>query len=146
MKYLFAADKKPPARKSYEARTGMTTRANVTMAAAAMFKPERYEDDNGNMIRVWRKEDMQRYTHSDIASTLINRVAVEPAEMLGTVPPPAIKYAITNGWLVPNESKTLYRITLKAAIDLDLPLHFRGKNNGRKIPFAAAPSSVAKKA
>jgi hypothetical protein len=64
-------------------------------------------------------------------------VAVEPNEMLGTVPP--VRHQIRGhqrrGWLLPNESKTLYRVTLKGTIDLNLPMHFRGKLNGRKIAF-----------
>ena len=56
--------------------------------------------------------------------------------MLGTVPPSAIKYAVTKGWLVPNACKSLYRVTLKGAIELDLPLRFKGgDHHGRKIPF-----------
>jgi len=123
----------------------MSSRASVTLAAAVVLKPETFEDDNGNTIRVWKSSEMSSYSNSDIASTLVNRVAVEPNEMLGTVPPSAIKYCVTKGWLIPNADKTLYRITLKGAIDLDLPLYFKGKFNGRKIPFAAAPSASASK-
>jgi hypothetical protein len=54
----------------------------------------------------------------------------------GTVPPSAIKYCVSKGWLLTNESKTLYRVTLKAAIELNPPLHFKGINGGRKIPSA----------
>ena len=145
MKYLFACDRKTRARKSYSDRTGMSSRASVILAAAVITKPEMFEDDNGNTIRVWKSSEMSSYSNADIASTLVNRVAIEPGEMLGTVPPSAIKYCVTKGWLVPNADKTLYRVTLKGAIDLDLPLHFKGKFNGRKIPFAAAPSANAGK-
>jgi hypothetical protein len=56
--------------------------------------------------------------------------------MLGTVPPSAIKYCVTKGWLIP--AGTLYRVTLKGAIDLDLPFRFTGgQHKGRKIPFAS---------
>jgi len=83
---------------------------------------------------------------ADIASCLVNRVAVEPNEMLGTVPPSAIKYAVTKGWLLPNDDKTLYRVTLKGAIELDLPLRFKGKFNGRRIPFVVTrPTAKAGK-
>jgi hypothetical protein len=137
MKYLFNCDKRTSkrARKSYADRTGMSARASVILAAAVIVKPETFEDDNGNTIRVWKSSEMSSYSNADIASCLINRVAVEPNEMLGTVPPSAIKYAVTKGWLVPNGDKTLYRVTLKGAIELDLPLRFKGKFNGRRIPF-----------
>jgi len=145
MKYLFACDRKPRARKSYADRTGMNSRASTTLAAAVVQKLESYEDADGNTIRVWKSSEMSSYSNADIASTLVNRVAVEPGEMLGTVPPSAIKYCVTKGWLIPNADKSLYRITLRAAIDLNLPLRFKGKLNGRKIPFAAAPSANASK-
>ena len=65
--------------------------------------------------------------------------------MLGTVPPSAIKYCVTKGWLVPNESKTLYSVTLRGAVDLDLPLRFKGGAfHGRKIRFAATLSGPIK--
>ena len=144
MKYLFSCDKPKRARKSYADRSGMNSRASITLAAAVVQKPETFEDADGNTIRVWKSSEMSSYSNADIASTLVNRVAVEPGEMLGTVPPSAIKYCVTKGWLIPNTDKTLYRITLKGAIELDLPLRFKGKFNGRKIPFAAAPPSIAR--
>jgi hypothetical protein len=145
MKFMFACDRKPRARKSYADRTGMSSRASVTLAAAVILKPETFEDADGNTIRVWKSSEMSSYSNADIASCLYNRVAIEPGEMLGTVPPSAIKYCVTKGWLIPNADKTLYRITLRAAFELDLPLRFKGKFNGRKIPFAAAPSANAGK-
>ena len=129
--------RKTRARKSYAARTGMDSRASVILAAAVICRPETFEDDNGNTIRVWKSSEMSSYSNADIASCLLNRVAVEENEMLGTVPPSAVKYAVTKGWLVPNASRTLFRVTLKGAIDLDLPLYFKGGPfHGRKIPFA----------
>ena len=124
-------------RKSYEDRTGMNSRASV-ITANAMFgkRPTFHEDADGNQIRDWQRSELMTFTNAEIASCLANRVAVEPNEMLGTVPPSAIKYAVTRGWLLPNESKTLYRVTLKGAIDLNLPMTFKGINGGRKIPFA----------
>jgi hypothetical protein len=130
--------KKSRARKSYEDRTGLSTRAAKTLIAAHFTKPETKEDDNGNVIRVWKSSEMSSYSNADIASCLVNKVAVEPNEMLGTVPPSAIKYAVTKGWLLPNASQTLYRVTLKGAIELNLPMHFKGVNGGRKIPFVLA--------
>lgn len=127
---------KKRARKSYEARTGMTSRACIILVQAIHTKPETVEDDDGNVMRVWKSSEMSSYKNSDIASCLANRVAVEINEMLGTIPPSAVKYAVTKGWLLPNAGKTLYRVTLKGAIDLDLPMNFKGKFGGRKIPFA----------
>lgn len=130
--------KKSPgrARKSYADRTGMNKRASVILAKAIFTKPEVIEDDNGNVMRVWKSSEMSSYSNADIASTLLNRVAVEANEMLGTVPPSAIKYAVTKGWLVTGPSKTLYRVTLKGAIELNLPMRFKGgDNHGRRIPF-----------
>ena len=46
-------------------------------------------------------------------TTVIVFFALIPGEMLGTVPPTAIKYCVTKGWLVPNASASLYTITLK---------------------------------
>ena len=68
MKYLFACDRKPRARKSYADRTGMSSRASVTLAAAVVLKPETFEDDNGNTIRVWKSSEMSSYSNADIAS------------------------------------------------------------------------------
>jgi hypothetical protein len=136
------AKKKNRARKSYADRTGMSSRASVILAAAVILKPETYEDDNGNTIRVWKSSEMSSYSNADIASCLVNRVAVEANEMLGTIPPSAIKYAVTKGWLITDASKNLYRVTLKGAIDLDLPLRFKGKFNGRKIPFAVTGAAA----
>jgi hypothetical protein len=113
----------------------MSARSSIILAAALIVKPETFEDENGNTIRVWKSAEMSSYSNADIAGCLINRVAVEPNEMLGTVPPSVIKYAVTKGWLVPNSDRTLYRVTLKGAIELDLPLRFKGKFKGRKIPF-----------
>jgi hypothetical protein len=123
---------------AYAKRTGMDSRSAIILAAAHTTKPETFVDEDGNTVRIW--DNSETYTHADIASCLANRVAVEENEMLGTIPPRAIKYATTKGWLVPNASRTLFSVTLKGAIDLNLPLYFRGKFNGRKIRFAAAPA------
>ena len=130
---------------AYAARTGMDKRSAKILVAAHIVKPETFEDDQGNVVRVWKSAEMSSYSNADIASTLRNRVAVEPNEMLGTVPPSAIKYCVTKGWLVPNASKTLYSVTLRGAVDLDLPLRFKGGAfHGRKIPFAATPKTPTK--
>jgi len=122
-------------RASYAARTGMDSRACKILLAAQAVKVEFHEDEDGNAIRVWKASELQSYTNGDLKACLTNRVAVEANEMLGTVPPSAIKYCVTKGWLVPHGS--LYRITRKAALELNLPMCFRGLHNGRKIPFAS---------
>jgi hypothetical protein len=144
MQFLFSCDKTPRARKSYTDRTGMASRASISLAQGLVVQPEKFEDDNGNVVRVWTPADLLRWTFLELASTLINRVAVEPNEMLGAVPPSAIKYSVNKGWLIPNSDKTLYRITLKCALELDLPMRFRGKFNGRKIPFLNTTSAASK--
>lgn len=132
-------------RDSYASRTGMDKRSARILVAAHIVKPETFQDDDGNVVRVWKSAEMSSYSNADIASTLRNRVAVEPNEMLGTVPPSAIKYCVTKGWLVPNPSKTLYSVTLRGALDLDLPLRFKGGAfHGRKIKFTATPTSPTK--
>jgi hypothetical protein len=128
-------------RDSYVARTGMNTRACKILIAAHQVKIEFVEDEDGNSIRVWKSSESSSYSNADLKACLSNRVAVEANEMLGTVPPSAIKYCVTKGWLIPHGS--LYRVTLKAALELDLPMRFKGLHNGRKIPFAPAPSKKA---
>lgn len=132
-------------RNAYAARTGMDKRSAKILVAAHIVKPETFADEQGNVIRAWKSAEMSWSSNADVASTLRNRVAVEPDEMLGTVPPSAIKYCVTKGWLVPNESKTLYSVTLRGAVDLDLPLRFKGGAfHGRKIRFAATLSGPIK--
>ena len=135
--------RKPRRRKSYAARTGMDARSSKIIVNAMFGKqPEFSEDEDGNLIRKWLLSESSSYSNADLASCLRNRVAVEANEMLGTVPPSAIKYCVTKGWLIPKGA--LFLVTRRAAIDLNLPLRFRGTHlNGRKIPFAAAPERKA---
>jgi len=121
---------------AYARRTGMNTRAAIILAKAVVVKPEIIEDPDGNIIRVWKSSESSSYSNADLVSCLRNRVAVEAAEMLGTVPPSAIKYCVTKGWLLPNASGTLFQVTKKAARELDLPVRFKGAFNGRRIKFA----------
>ena len=141
-----ATTRKPRSRKSYAARTGMDARsAKVLVKAMFGEKPEFFEDEDGNLIRKWLPSESSSYSNENLRDCLRNRVVVEPNEMLGIVPPSAIKYCVTKGWLVPNASKTLYSVTLRGAIDLNLPLRFKGgPSHGRKIPFAATPSAPTK--
>jgi len=119
-------------RKAYAARTGMLGRSARILAKAIVEQPKFYEDEDGNRCRVWKPEESSSYSNADIALCLRNRVAVEPGEFLATVPPSAIKYAVTKGWIVKDALGGFYRVTKKAAFELKLPLAFEG----RKIPFA----------
>jgi hypothetical protein len=122
-------------RASFAARTGMDSRACKILVAAHQVKIQFYEDEDGNLIRAWKANELQSYTNADLKQCLSNRVAFETNDMLGTVPPSAIKYCVTKGWLIPRGS--LFLVTMKSARELDLPMRFRGLHNGRKIPFAS---------
>lgn len=127
------------ARKSYAAKTGQTSR-QATILAKAMFGegPKFHEDENGFLIREWQKEDLLKWTFDELRDALANRVAVESGEVLGTVPPSAIKYCVTKLWLRAHGNAGLYFVTAKAARELDLPVRFRGaQHHGRRIRFAA---------
>jgi hypothetical protein len=89
-------------------------------------KPEFFEDADGHVIRKWTAAESSSYSNADLRACLQNRVAVEAGEMLGTVPPSAIKYCVTKGWLLP-KGPDLYLVTRRAAVDLDLPLRFKGR-------------------
>ena len=133
---ISATTRKPRSRKSYAARTGMDARsAKVLVKAMFGEKPEFFEDADGNRIRKWKPSESSSYSNADLRDCLCNRVAVEPGDMLGTVPPSAIKYCVTKGWLIPHGA--MFLVTRKAAFELNLPLRFKGIHNGRKIPFAA---------
>lgn len=133
-----ATKRKTRARKSYEDRTGFSTRAAKLLIYATFTKPATIEDEDGNVMRVWTGDDWRAWTSADLRSVLKNRVAVERNEMLGTVPPAAIAYSLKKQWLVPVGTSGLHLITLKCAIELDLPMRFRRVHNGRKIPFISA--------
>jgi hypothetical protein len=124
-------------RKSYAARTGQNARGASLLAAAMFQKIESVEDDNGNVLRVWKASEVNSFTNAHLRAVLENRVAVEANEMLGTVPPSAIKYCVTKGYIVPTgQSGTLFLVTFKVALELGMTMKFKGKFGGRKIPFA----------
>ena len=118
-------------RASYKLRTGMTTRAAKIAAKAITDQPVFIEDENGFRIRQWKPEEFQRYRNEQIVEALRLRAVVEPEELLEFVPPPAIKYCLTKGWLVKAERGGFYHVTRKAAADLKLPR----KLHGRQIRF-----------
>ena len=118
-------------RRSYDERTGRCTRAAKIAAKAAVEKPVFIEDEDGHRIRQWKPEEMRRYGNEQIIEALRLRTVVEPEEMLGFVPPPAIKYCVTKGWIAKAQVGGFYHVTRKAAAELNLPRTL----NGRKIRF-----------
>jgi hypothetical protein len=126
-------------RKSHAAKSGMDTRAAKTLVGALFGKGvEFFEDEDGNLIREWTREESYHWTFEDLRSVLRNRVAVEPGEIIGSVPPSAVKYCTGKGWFKKHPTAELYFITARCARELDLPVKFKGgQHHGRKIPFVA---------
>lgn len=114
-------------RASYEQRSGVCTRAAKIAAKAVTEKPVFVEDEDGHMMRQWKRSELQSYSNDDIKAALrLNRV-VEAEDMLEFVPPSAIKYCVTKGWLVKAENAPFFFVTRKAASDLDLPRKLQGR-------------------
>ena len=100
--------------KSHATKTRSDSRAAACLVAAMFGKGPSFI------------EEMQRYTKEDMRVALPNRVAVTEGEMLGIIPPSAIRYVTTKGWLRPHGSGGLYFVTEAAASDLKLPRRFKG--------------------
>ena len=115
-------------RKTYSDRTGATGRGAKILAKAMTEKPEFAENANGDLVRVWKKEDLQRFTHDDIAAALLGLRVIEEDDMIERVPGTAVKYAVTNGWLMrdPKIASILW-VTVKGAAALKLPATVRGR-------------------
>jgi hypothetical protein len=120
-------------KRSYVDRTGMTTRSARVLAKAINERPAFIEDADEHLIRQWKPEELQRYSNDDIKSALRFRHVAEAEELTETIPPTAVKYGVTKGWLRQDERGGWYHVTRKAAAELDLPRQHRG----RKIRFAA---------
>lgn len=118
-------------RARYEARTGMHSKAAKICAKAQVEKVVFIEDNDGHQIRQWKPEELQRYSNDDIKLALRLSRAVEPEDMLQFVPPSAIKYCETKGWIV-KQPGGFFLVTRKAAAELELPRKMR---DGRKILF-----------
>jgi hypothetical protein len=118
-------------RAAYDIRTGRCERAAKIVAKAVVEKPVFVEDADGHLIRQWKPEELQRYTTEEIATALRRRQVVEAEEMLQFVPPSAIKYCETKGWIY-KASGGFFHVTRKAAAELELP---RTLADGRKIRF-----------
>lgn len=114
---------------SYEQRTSACTRAAKIAARAVVEEIQFVEDADGHLIRQWKASELQTYTSADIVQAIRGRHVVETEDMLEYIPPSAIKYAVTKGWLFPDGP--FYRVTRKAAAELDLPRSV----GGRKICF-----------
>src|ERR1051326_2367761 len=125
------AERAAQMRARYERRIGVNTRAAKIAAKAMVEKPVFIEDADGHLIRQWKPEELQRYGNDQIIEALRLRTAFEPEDMLEFVPPSAIKYCETKGWIV-RQTGGFYRVTRKAAAELDLPHKMR---DGRKINF-----------
>jgi hypothetical protein len=118
-------------RRSYAARSGMDLLAAKIAAKAMIEQPVFVEDADGHRIRQWKPEELQRYSNDEIKEALRLKRVVEPEDMLEFVPPSAIKYCVTKGWIVKAERGGYFHITRKAAADLELPR----KHQGRTIQF-----------
>lgn len=114
---------------SYEVRSGAASRAGGIAFRAFNEVPEFVEDADGHLIRQWKEHELKHYTHDDIAQALRGRHVVETEDMLEYVPERAIGYSVTKGWLF--QDGPFYRVTRKAAAELDLPRTV----GGRKIHF-----------
>lgn len=106
-------------RKSYEVRSRSNTPAAKALAEAFCRKIEYQVGPDGERLRVWRPDELQTYKNDDIASAIARRRAFEYAELLEEIPPTAIKYALTKGWLRLIDG--LYWVTEKGAAELKLP-------------------------
>jgi hypothetical protein len=122
-------------KKTYAQKTGQNSLGASLLAAAMFQKIETTEDENGNVIRLWKSYEGNQFTNGQLREVLSNRVAVETNEFLGIVPPAAIKYCVNKRFIIP-AGADLYLVTDIAAFELKLPRKFTGRFKGRTIPFA----------
>jgi hypothetical protein len=75
----------------------------------AMFGegPKFHEDADGHLIREWKSSESSSCTNEMLAQAISNPVAVEHNEMLSPIPPSAICYMQTKGWLRANGTEAL---------------------------------------
>jgi hypothetical protein len=118
-------------RSSWEQRSGTSSRAASILYRGFNEAVEFVEDEDGNAVRQW-PANMQSYTNEDMKRALSRRRAVERHELLEHVPPTAIGYMQTKGWIQRDPRGGFFYVTRKAWLDLGLPSHDRG---GRKIRF-----------
>jgi hypothetical protein len=118
-------------RTTWAQRTGHATKAAGILARAVNERPEFVEDDDGHRVRVWKEEELKRYTNDDIKTALRLRRAAEREDLLEFIPERAIGYCVTKGWLFRDVTSGIFWVTRKAAAELDLPR----KHQGRVIQF-----------
>lgn len=122
-------------RKTYDERTGRNTRAAATLARAISRPVVEIVEENpvtGYVDRAWRPEEMQRYSNQDIAAALAGQRVFDEEELLQSIPPSAIKYAVTQKWLSRGQVAGQFWVTVKAATELKLPR----KAGGMTLKFA----------
>jgi hypothetical protein len=104
-------------RRTWAQRTGANTKAAAVLARAFNEKPI-FETRDGEEWRVW-PANVQSYSNDDIVKAIARQRAIEASELSHELPPTAVKYAVTKGWLV--RQGTLLMVTEKAAAELKLP-------------------------
>jgi hypothetical protein len=108
-------------RSTYTQRSGMASRATHTLLAAI-----------GD--RSW--------SHDDIRTALLRQTAVEIEDLLEELPRAAIMHAVSKGWLHRSAGQAWFRVTKRAAAELQLPAR---NGAGQKVAFldaAKLPASL----
>ena len=119
-------------RHSYETRSGCGTRAAKIVFKAVNEGPKFIEDDNGDMVRQWKPEELGAYTNDDMRKALSFVRVIEAHEILSYCPPTAIKFMQTKGWIAKDAKAPFFWVTRKGAAELNLPQRDR---EGRKLLF-----------
>jgi hypothetical protein len=113
-------------RKTYAQRTRADTRAAAILAAAVSRPVVIEEDVNGFVAREWRAEELQTYKQADIVAALSGQRFFDEEELLQTIPPSAIRYSVSKGWLLKGAIAGTYWVTEKGATELRLPRKVAG--------------------
>lgn len=108
-------------RLTYEQRTGQLSRAAKVLCQSVNDGPVFVEDEDGNRVRQWTREEVRNWRQFDVAPALTRVRIVEIAQLLGEIPLSAIKNAMFNGWIVKDPQAPFYWVTKKAQRDLGLP-------------------------
>ncbi|HET6233671.1 MAG TPA: hypothetical protein VFE41_01695 [Acetobacteraceae bacterium] len=122
-RYAFVMPKTVRRRSTYEQRTRQLTRGAKVLCQAVNDGPVFIEDQDGNRVRQWTREEVRNWRQFDVAPALTRTRIVEIAQLLGDIPLSAIKNAIYNGWcwIVKDQKAPFYWVTKKAQRDLNLP-------------------------
>jgi len=119
-------------RTTWAQRTGHNTKSASLLFRAHNDAPQFIEDADGHRSRVWQAHELQSYAKNDIVTAVRFQRAVEREDLLEHIPPSAVKWAVTKGWLFESTTtKGVFWVTRKAAAELDLPR----THQGRKIQF-----------